>query len=775
MKDTKEEKGMEVTLFPQKKRISNPVSSITLPEALLSSIGILVARATLLPGLAPFGLAFLAMERKFSFRSLMTLLMVVVGYASLGSWASLRYIAASVVFAAGLLFLERGRELSLGGAIALGSGSILVMDAVFILWDGFSIGNLLLLLFDLSLVALGVLAFDHCRSLSSENFRKETPTGEEKLSLYVLSAVTLLSFQSLSFGDWFSVANALGFLLLGTIAISGGLQSSMIAGFAIGFLLGFQTDLLACLSIFGVCGLVCGLFWQAQRQWVAGSLALSGLLLSSYAYGSGIPAVHFTEAPIAGLLLFFLPLSVFRKIRPFTQFQAPDSQGSNPYKTHVQSKLSLVADSFHTLSETFVRISDREEKTNTQEIAALFDTAAEHVCRSCSRMQDCWNRNFHDTYTAVFQLLEKLERKGKVESEDAAPYLADRCLRLPSLTREVNRLYELHQINQVWKCKLSENRMLAGEQFSGVAEILTRLRDDLDYDIAPDQLAAQELRCRLESSGIPVQDIQVTDAPAGRQTVRLTVEDGIEPDRILPTLKSVLGKNFTLSGSLDMPVLQFREAPEFTIDAAFASTGLDGESGDSLLFHPLHNGKYLATLSDGMGTGQRANRESSATITLLEAFMDAGFDKTVAVKLINSIMVMKSAGEAFATVDMCMIDLYTGEAEFIKNGAEPSYIKREQTTETVRAASLPLGVLSGVEAETFAHRLAAGDTIVMVSDGLELRESGETWIRRALEEFPEDISTQELADRIMQRSVELKGGVADDDMTILVLRFLKTA
>ena len=774
MKNTKEEKEMEMTLFPQKKRTSRAAIDIGLSEIFLRSIGLFVARATLLPGLAPFGLAFLSMDRRFTLGSILTLLAVVLGYFSLGSLTSLRYIAACFVFTTGLLFLEKEKELSRNGAAALCAGIILFTDGIYILWDGFSMENLFLLLFDLCLVALGVLVFDRCRNFAGKNFIKEAPTGEEKLSIYVLTGITLLSFQSFPLQGWFSLANVLGFLLLGIIAVSGGLQSSMIAGFAIGFLLGIKTDLLACLAIFGVCGLFCGVSGRFQKQWVAGSLSLCGLLLSAYAYGSQIPAVHFLEAPIAGLLLFFLPVPVFRAFRPFLQSQTPVLSRDNPYKTHAQTKLSQVADSFRTLSETFTRISEQDGETTTREITALFDTAAEHVCRSCSRMQDCWNRNFNDTYTAVFQLLGQLERKGNIDTEDASPYLADRCLRLSSLIKEVNRLYELHKINQVWKCKLNENRILVGEQFGGVAEILSRLQEDLDYDIAPDQLAARELSCRLEASGIAITDIQVIHTPSGRQLVRLSAENSPEPAAVLPILKSVLGKSFALSGSLEAPTIQFREAPEFTVDAAFSSTGLHGESGDSILFHPLHNGKYLATLSDGMGTGHQASRESSATITLLEAFMDAGFDKTVAVKLINSIMVMKSAGEAFATVDMCMIDLYSGDTEFIKNGAEPSYIKRKQIAETIRAASLPVGVLSGVEAESFAHRLEPGDTIVMVSDGLELRDSGESWIRHTLESFPENISAQELADGIMQRSIELKGGKADDDMTVLVLRFLKS-
>ncbi|MGN0178512.1 MAG: SpoIIE family protein phosphatase, partial [Monoglobaceae bacterium] len=149
------------------------------------------------------------------------------------------------------------------------------------------------------------------------------------------------------------------------------------------------------------------------------------------------------------------------------------------------------------------------------------------------------------------------------------------------------------------------------------------------------------------------------------------------------------------------------------------------------------------------------------------------FDRELAVRLVNSIMVMKWANEAFATVDICVIDLFGGEAEFIKNGAEPSYIKRGGTIETVKGASLPVGVVRDVEIETFAHKLNIGDTVVMLSDGMRKKDGSEEWIKTMIAEADENMPAQELADRIMDMSKILHGNEIADDMTVMVMKLCR--
>ena len=145
--------------------------------------------------------------------------------------------------------------------------------------------------------------------------------------------------------------------------------------------------------------------------------------------------------------------------------------------------------------------------------------------------------------------------------------------------------------------------------------------------------------------------------------------------------------------------------------------------------------------------------------------------KTIAVKLVNSVMVMKSARDAFATVDMCVIDLYTGEIEFIKNGAEASYIKHTEYTETVRAASLPIGIVSIGDIETFARTLENGSMVVMTSDGV-ISAAEDNWIRELVEVIDMEIPPKELAQIILDEAVKrnAENGIENDDMTVICVK-----
>ena len=175
-------------------------------------------------------------------------------------------------------------------------------------------------------------------------------------------------------------------------------------------------------------------------------------------------------------------------------------------------------------------------------------------------------------------------------------------------------------------------------------------------------------------------------------------------------------------------------------------------------------------LSDGMGTGSRAARESQAMLELLDSFLRAGFDTRTAVKFINSVMLLKSDEEAFVTIDICIIDLYTGEAEFIKTGAEPSFILQKGGVNTVKAASLPVGVIAEMEAERTFKTIADGDVIVMVTDGVETRNEGSMWVSEFLEEARRNGEEKNLADKILSKAIENQNGKITDDMTVLSVR-----
>ena len=90
-----------------------------------------------------------------------------------------------------------------------------------------------------------------------------------------------------------------------------------------------------------------------------------------------------------------------------------------------------------------------------------------------------------------------------------------------------------------------------------------------------------------------------------------------------------------------------------------------------------------------MGSGPRAAMESGTTISLLRHLLDSGFGQDLAVKTVNSILILRSPGESFATVDLAVINLYTAQADFVKFGAVPGFIIHGGQGGQVRAAALP--------------------------------------------------------------------------------------
>lgn len=768
---------IKMTIFPgeRRKKEASKKARIGGNEVLWRSVGLFLARAVPMTGLAPFGVSFLAMERKPSLGMGLSLLFTALGYLSLGQGAQLRYIAVCLGYV-GILLCRRKKE---EPATMQAAGIVGVLTFLFGLLTRvrgpFSVGQILFAMIDGGLVMLGVLVFDQGRRfLKEKDCFSRMPTNEEKRCLFLMTGIVLLSFQGLPLSDAFSLANLVGLFLLGAATISGGLLVGTVAGLGLGILLGMNGELLSVMAAYGGCGLVCGSCARYGKYVVACGLAMSGLFFGYYA-----EVFPFYEVLLGAGALLFVPQGGYEALQRFTNFSAQPAE--NPYKERVNAKLSRSAASFHALAEAFARLAEPKKQVDKQEVAVLFDTVADRVCRDCSRVGECWETEHRATHTTMLHFLEIMEQKGQLKEKDVMEGFAGHCLRVGRLVSECNRLFEIYKLNQAWQNKLCENRALAGEQFRGIGEILQRMKSQLEQELSLDTLAAEEIRCRLEKQGVIAREVQVSQGIDGARKVQLQhkSKDKEEAEAIVPgILRGVLGSVFVPSASPvtekgRMQTVTYYQAPRHYVEIGVAAAGKWEENGDSHLTQRLQGRKFLAVISDGMGTGPRAGQESGAIVSLLEQFMDAGFEREVAVGLINSLMVMKSAREAFATVDLCMIDLDTGEAEFVKNGAEPSYIKRKNNTETIRAASLPVGLLSGVEVEAFAHKLNVGDTIVMVSDGLVPHNGSEGWLRQAVEQAADGIPVQELADQIMEKAELLQEGKPEDDRTVLVLRLSK--
>ncbi len=193
-------------------------------------------------------------------------------------------------------------------------------------------------------------------------------------------------------------------------------------------------------------------------------------------------------------------------------------------------------------------------------------------------------------------------------------------------------------------------------------------------------------------------------------------------------------------------------------------------SGDNFSIIENTNGKAVMALSDGMGSGVMACRESEMVLDLLEQFLEAGFEKETAVSMINSCMCFGQGSQMYSTMDISEIDLNTGQCEFLKAGASYGFIKRENKVVKIPSATLPPGLFSKLEFDSVKEKLYDGDYIIMISDGV---------VDAIIDEHPEQILTDmilhmpkqnplKMAEYIIQEIEQDYGCYYQDDLTVLV-------
>ena len=197
-------------------------------------------------------------------------------------------------------------------------------------------------------------------------------------------------------------------------------------------------------------------------------------------------------------------------------------------------------------------------------------------------------------------------------------------------------------------------------------------------------------------------------------------------------------------------------------------------SGDSNLQMRLDDGKYILAISDGMGSGELARENSRIVVKKLKSLLENGFEKEETISLINNGLSLKAKEDEYATLDMCILDLFDGNLSIIKNGACNTYIKNKKSISIVKSNEMPIGVGMEVELKEKNIPVSDGDIILMCSDGL--LESKDEVKKDWIEEFLKNSSTnnvQKISDMILAEAIDNNYGIAEDDITVIVAKILK--
>jgi stage II sporulation protein E len=356
------------------------------------------------------------------------------------------------------------------------------------------------------------------------------------------------------------------------------------------------------------------------------------------------------------------------------------------------------------------------------------------------------------------------------------------CPRYPSMVEEAIAAFERIELNQAWYRRLLENRMAIAGQLDAIAGLMNEWsKADRNLD-SSNRLLLTKIAFEAKEKGLVAEDIHIYGDAENRKYIRARVSakwsGGIPSRNYVRALEKATGQSLraeqgTKSILTKDPVwiTVYEDTLFYTMEgiAGKKKTG-SSVSGDSFASFTMENGRHYLCLSDGMGSGSRAARESGLVVDLLQKFVEAGFKEEIAIRMMNSAMVLQGEDHAFSTLDLASINLYDGALELYKIGAAASFLRSKDKTEYIATDSLPAGADPELTPEIVQRSLKSGDFLVMVSDGvLEYLH-----VKNPEEKFAEildDIRTDNasvLAQKALERVLMFTGGHAMDDMTILV-------
>lgn len=339
----------------------------------------------------------------------------------------------------------------------------------------------------------------------------------------------------------------------------------------------------------------------------------------------------------------------------------------------------------------------------------------------------------------------------------------------------------------IWQKRLNENKNLMVEHLQEMAQIMTQLAEESRKCVPMGERRFKQISHALREVDIQLKNLYLIENEAGRMEVSLTMrnikKNNLSSEEIgdllsvLLNMRLISAQDNAFFLGADWQTFYYVEEARFHVLTGVASAVKETEkiSGDNYTFFRTEAGNLTAVLSDGMGSGEKACSDSTMVVELMQKFLEAGFQMEMAIQMINSALLTGEENSNMSTLDLCSMDLYSGECRFVKVGSASSYIKRQHLVDRISSGNLPLGIFQKPDMEAVGRTLMDGDYIVMVSDGVldALSQGiGEDMLSEIIGSTNLE-NPGEMANAILNFCIHQCRGRIRDDMTILVIGIWK--
>ena len=719
-----------------------------------------------------------------------------------GVGGGLEYFLTSLIFFISVFIIkpryneeERNEKIKVGKNIFIGVFIIQIIKAFLSTLTFYDI----LLSITYSIIAIAFYKI-FANSISViENFgEKKAFSIEEVIGTSLLLAIAESAFSDMSILG-FSIRNVLSILIVLVLGWKNGVLVGATSGVTIGVTLGIITGgEPIIIAAYAISGMVAGFLNRFGRIGVIVGFCIGNIILAYASNGYTVELIYFKEILLASIILLAIPKNMTIDIEEFvggSKFLPISKERSLTKEKETVEKLNNVSETIKKMANAYTK--DTEKEYTIEEKEENKQIFINELLNNLEPYKD--NLLYEDIANVdgkiVDQIFNLLLEKQEIEREDllkifadcnsyivgfddkeVSKYLEENILQI---LRILNISYKVSKNNFVWKRKLEESKKNMETQLRGVSNVISGIAKDIQKDSEKKQdYAKQEIEIvkLLKQKDIQVKEIAIDKKD--RYMIYLNLEEMADNQTIENILTKMMKEKIVLNEENSTNTeLVYISDDKYVIGFATADSSKNQSevSGDNFINTRLKDGKYVIALSDGMGTGRKANESSMQVLAMLQNLLESGFDKDNSIKLITSSLISKSE-EIFATLDIAIVDLYKGTIEFIKSGACPTYIKKNKKVQIIKSNSLPAGMINQDNIQVFDTDIQNEQIMLMCTDGvldsnIEYKNK-ELWIKYLLEDI-ETKNTKKIADIVLNEAIDNNFGKTKDDMSIIVCKFMQ--
>lgn len=614
----------------------------------------------------------------------------------------------------------------------------------------------------LALSAVAVVLMQRCWSLLRHAGRLAVLQEKEQLMLSAFLGLLLLGMADFAVGGVSLPVILLDVYVLILVFTKGpeGLGEGILTAALLAFALEEGALLL---GVTALCALMAALVAPYGRAYAVGAFLLTALVLAVFLGAEG-ETWRAGSALIACLMVLVLPrewmgrLELLFNSRLFGERNGAEAM--DRWKRRMAAEVEEAARLCGALSGLF-----DEERAGDRFVVEWPLGAARRVCVGCEGRVLC-QREEGDFDQAVLRLLSAYDRGEPVRP--VSP-MDSHCKFFREIMTSAYQSYNQAFVHEAGLRRAAEQNEYMNRQLNGVSAMLSVLAARLREDRWGDERVEGALLPYLMRRGFAPQSVDAY-YPAGR--LCLTIRLGPQGSENGAALAAAVGRKLHRTMRL---IDQRREGQEtvFEMEAlqgltarmARISLPEDEESvcGDETGELRMPSGKVVYAVSDGMGSGEEASRESRAAIDLLFDQYRLGVEKELIYENVNRLLIARGEKEIYATLDAASIDLTTGEAEMVKFGAPPTCLIRGGNVRTLSGEALPCGIVDEARPYIRRIRLKQRDRLVFCTDGVYdlLGKDMEAELKKG--------SGQPLDRMAAALMAAAKGRGQRDDMTIMVV------